>query len=108
MTRSITNYQPIFSFGKKCGYLQTIETKGFKAVEIEYNLDEEYRNQGIMTTYLPVYLAELERMGFKSITAHVKKSNYASKKLLKRNGFFKFSEIRNIEIFLLVVGLKGL
>ena len=108
MIRSITNYQTIYFFGKQCGYLQTIETKGFKAVEIEYNLDKEYRNQGIMTNYLPAYLVDLQSKGYKRITAHVKKSNYASKKLLKRNGFFKFSEIRNIEIFLLVVGLKGL
>jgi len=30
----------------------------------------------------------------------------ASKKLLKRNGFFKFNQIRDVEIFLLAVGLK--
>jgi len=78
MTRSITNYQPIYCFGK----------------------------QGIMTNYLPVYLAELENRGYKNITAHVKKINYASKKLLKRNGFFKFNQIRDVEIFLLAVGLK--
>lgn len=106
MIRKITNYHPIYAFGQQCGYLQTIMTKGFKAVEIEYNLDEEYRKQGIMTIYLPIYLAELERRGFKNILAHVEKENLASKKLLKKNGFIKFNEIRGIEIFLYISGIK--
>ena len=99
--RAITNYQPIHSFGKQCGYLQTIKTTGFKAVEIEYYLDEEYREQGIMSNYLPVYLQDLKEKGFTDITAHVKKDNETSKKLLKSNNFSKFTEIRDIEIFII-------
>lgn len=107
MEREITNYHPIYdAFGERCGYLQTIRTKGFKAVEIEYFLDENQRGKGIMTAYLPEYLQQLEREGIKNVTAHVKETNYASKKLLKRNGFIKFSQIRNIEIFLYVAGIK--
>jgi RimJ/RimL family protein N-acetyltransferase len=106
MERKITNHHPIYAFGERCGYLQTIRTEGFKAVEIEYFLDENQRRKGIMTVYLPVYLQQLEREGIKNITAHVKETNYASKKLLKRNGFIKFSQIRNIEIFLYVAGMK--
>ena len=106
MERKITNHHPIYAFGERCGYLQTIRTKGFKAVEIEYFLDENQRGKGIMTVYLPVYLQQLEREGIKNITAHVKETNYASKKLLKRNGFIKFSQYGNIEIFLYVAGMK--
>lgn len=106
MERKITNHHPIYAFGERCGYLQTIRTKGFKAVEIEYFLDENQRGKGIMTIYLPMYLQQLEREGIKNITAHVKETNYASKKLLKRNGFIKFSQIRNVEIFLYVAGMK--
>lgn len=106
MERKITNHHPIYAFGERCGYLQTIRTEGFKAVEIEYFLDENQRGKGIMTAYLPEYLQQLEREGIKSITAHVKETNYASKKLLKRNGFIKFSQFRNIEIFLYVAGMK--
>lgn len=106
MERKITNHHPIYAFGERCGYLQTIRTEGFKAVEIEYFLDENQRRKGIMTVYLPVYLQQLEREGIKNITAHVKETNYASKKLLKRNGFIKFSQYGNIEIFLYVAGMK--
>lgn len=106
MERKITNHHPIYAFGERCGYLQTIRTEGFKAVEIEYFLDENQRRKGIMTAYLPVYLQQLEREGIKNITAHVKETNYASKKLLKRNGFIKFSQYGNIEIFLYVAGMK--
>lgn len=104
--RKITNYQPIHSFGEQCGYLQTIKTKGFKAVEIEYKLDKKYRRQGIMTNYLPAYIELLKERGFTRLVAHVKKRNYASKKLLKRNGFFKFREIGDVEVFLCAAGLK--
>ena len=104
MIREITNFLPIYSLGKQCGYLQTIQTKGFKAVEIEYHLDEECRKQGIMSKYLPIYLEDLKSKGFKNILAHVKNDNHASKKILERNKFFKFNEIRNIEIFLLMTG----
>ena len=106
MERKITNHHPIYAFGERCGYLQTIRTKGFKAVEIEYFLDENQRGKGIMTAYLPEYLQQLEREGIKNFTAHVKETNYASKKLLKRNGFIKFSQYGNIEIFLYVAGMK--
>lgn len=106
MNRRITNHQPIYAFGVECGYLQTIQTDGFQAVEIEYNLDKEYRRQGIMTTYLSIYLAELKRRGFKNIVAHVKQRNYASKKLLKRNGFVKFNKIRDVEIFICILGFN--
>lgn len=106
MERKITNHHPIYAFGERCGYLQTIRTEGFKAVEIEYFLDENQRGKGIMTVYLPVYLQQLEREGIKNVTAHVKETNYASKKLLKRNGFIKFSQYGNIEIFLYVAGMK--
>ncbi len=106
MEREITNYHPIYAFGERCGYLQTIRTKGYKAVEIEYFLDENQRGKGIMTIYLPMYLQQLEREGIKNFTAHVKEINYASKKLLKRNGFIKFSQYGNIEIFLYVAGMK--
>ena len=107
MERKITNHHPIYdAFGERCGYLQTIRTEGFKAVEIEYFLDENQRRKGIMTAYLLEYLQQLEREGIKNFTAHVKKTNYASKKLLKRNGFIKFSQYGNIEIFLYVAGMK--
>ena len=106
MERKITNYHPIYAFGERCGFLQTIRTEGFEAVEIEYFLGENQRRKGIMTVYLPVYLQQLEREGIKNITAHVKKTNYASKKLLEKNGFIKFSQFRNIEIFLYVAGMK--
>ena len=106
MERKITNHHTIYAFGERCGYLQTIRTEGFKAVEIEYFLDENQRRKGIMTAYLPEYLQQLEREGIKNITAHVKETNYASKKLLKRNGFIKFSQYGNIEIFLYVAGMK--
>ena len=57
-----------------------------------------------MTTYLPIYLAELKRRGFENILAHVKQRNYASKKLLKRNGFVKFNKVRDVEIFICILG----
>lgn len=107
MERKITNHHPIYNaFGERCGYLQTIRTKGHKAVEIEYFLDENQRRKGIMTAYLPEYLQQLEREGIKNFTAHVKETNYASKKLLKRNGFIKINQFGNIEIFLYVAGMK--
>ena len=107
MERKITNHHLIHdAFGERCGYLQTIRTKGFEAVEIEYFLDENQRGKGIMTIHLPEYLQQLEREGIKNVTAHVKETNYASKKLLKRNGFIKFSQYGNIEIFLYVAGMK--
>jgi RimJ/RimL family protein N-acetyltransferase len=107
MERKITNHHPIYNaFGERCGYLQTIRTKGHKAVEIEYFLDENQRRKGIMTAYLPEYLQQLEREGIKNITAHVKETNYVSKKLLKRNGFNKITQFGNIEIFLYVAGVK--
>tara|TARA_R110000868_G_scaffold17344_1_gene76370 strand:- start:37371 stop:37751 length:381 start_codon:yes stop_codon:yes gene_type:complete len=103
--RSITNHKQIKIRDRDCGYIQTIESVGFKAVEVEYFLDEDCRHQGIMSSEFPIYIRELENRGYRNILAHVKENNFASKKILKRNGFKKFDQIRNIEVFVLLVGI---
>ena len=102
MRRTITNHQPIYAFGEQIGYLQLIKTDNFEHREIEYKIYKpKHRKQGIMSNYLPVYLAELKRNEIIHLVAHVKKHNHASKKLLKKNGFVKFNQMGNVEVFLI-------
>jgi len=102
MKRTITDHQPIYAFGEQIGYLQLIKTDGFAHREIEYKIhNPKYRKQGIMSNYLPVYLAELKRNKIIHLVAYVKKHNQASKKLLQKNGFVKFNQMGNVEVFLI-------
>lgn len=75
------------------GYLHLVKMSDASFYELEYYIDKEYRNKGLMSIQLPIYLDKIKKEGYNIIIANVKKDNVASKKLLKKNGFFKLSEI---------------
>lgn len=89
----------------KIGYIQLVDYElGKKPIpQIEYHLDEVYRNQGIMTKELPKYLKNClkhhkkygEVCPVNRMVAIVEKDNEASIKLLERNGFFKIKDFDN-------------
>jgi len=61
---------------------------------LEYYIDQEFRNLGIMSRELPKYLKSLVKYGHDAIIAVVKNDNeYApySGKLLLQNGFVSFN-----------------
>jgi GNAT superfamily N-acetyltransferase len=60
---------------------------------IEFELNEEWRNQGIMSKELPKYLKFCKKYGHNRLIALVKEGNIASIKLLEKNGFLKFRKI---------------
>lgn len=57
---------------------------------IEFELDEEWRNQGIMSKELPKYLKLCKKYEHSRLIAIVKPDNAASIKILEKNGFIKF------------------
>ena len=63
---------------------------------IEYEIDQQWRNQGIMSKELPKYLKYCKKHGFNRLVALVKENNLASIKLLEKNGFLKSKKIDNI------------
>lgn len=87
----------------KIGYIQLVDyTLGKNPIpQIEYHLDEPYRNQGIMSKELPKYLKKCKSYhkayghyehSTNRMVAIVENGNEASIKLLERNGFFKIKD----------------
>jgi len=77
---------------EEIGYLQLIQTDNLPVYELEYWLDEEYHNKGIMSARLPIYLQELKEKSIIKLMALVEEGNEASIKLLKKNNFIELCE----------------
>jgi RimJ/RimL family protein N-acetyltransferase len=92
---------------EKIGYIQLVDYMLGKMCipQIEYHLEEDYRNKGIMSKELPKYLKECKRDYKKygsrfgnptnRMIATVEKENVPSIKLLERNGFLKIKDFDN-------------
>lgn len=76
-------------YEKEIGYLQLIKVDDICQHQIEYYLDDEYHNKGLMSFQLPIYLDKIHKAGIETVTALVEKHNIASQKLLLKNDFVK-------------------
>ena len=67
---------------------------------IQYEVSPEYRNQGIMSRELPIFLKACKKHSYHQICAMVQDDNLPSIKLLTKNNFVEYTKIRNIITFL--------
>ena len=72
----------------------------YKIPYIQYVIDAEYRNQGIMSRELPVFLKACKKHSYHQICAMVQDDNIASIKLLTKNNFVEYTKIRNVTTYL--------
>jgi len=68
---------------------------------LQYEVDAEYRNQGVMSRELPLFLQECKDKGFNQICAMVKKDNLPSIKILNKNGFVEFKIINDTIVYII-------
>lgn len=91
--------------GECVGYIRlVVYESGNLALEhpqLEYEIEEKYQNQGIMSQELPKYLQYIFEKGEKIIVALCRENNFISKKLLEKNGFFNIGKIEDKLIFIL-------
>ncbi len=90
--------------GEYVGYIRLViyKDKGAEHPQLEYEIEEKYRNQGIMSQELPKYLKYVLDKGEEIIIALCRNNNATSRKLLEKNGFFNTGKIKNLIIFILV------
>lgn len=81
------HFHRIIIEGKEVGYVQILSYNSIYP-QIEYNLDDEYHNKGIMTRELKQYLDTIKN-DYKALTAVVKEDNLASIRVLIKNGFIQ-------------------
>ncbi|NBX53427.1 MAG: N-acetyltransferase [Proteobacteria bacterium] len=81
------HFHRIIVDGKEVGYIQILSYNS-DYPQIEYNLDDEYHNKGIMTREVKNYLEAIKN-DYKVITAVVKENNLASIRVLIKNGFIQ-------------------
>jgi RimJ/RimL family protein N-acetyltransferase len=63
---------------------------------LEYEINPDYRGQGIASREVPIFLQEYQNMGYNQVTAMVEEDNIASRKILHKNGFIEFCKIKDI------------
>lgn len=67
---------------------------------LEFRLDEEYQGQGIMTKEVAKYLKERKKYNKHTrLLAVAKKDNIASQRVLEKNNFIKFTEMKEKFIY---------
>ena len=81
--------------GKEVGYIQLVE---HSIAQIEYYLDEEHCNKGIMTKELRKYLDEIKD-DFPKIIAIVEEKNIASQKVLEKCEFILMTTSGNYFVY---------
>lgn len=101
---------------KEIGYLQLVDYMLGKnpVPHIEYHVNEEYRNHGVMTKELPKYLKLCKKRykkygddgGTNRLIAIVENDNDISKKLLSANGFFKIKDFDNHSSYIAYLDLN--
>jgi len=97
----------IYDKHKKIGYIELVSYMGRDDIpELEYSLDEEYRNKGIMTKELPLYIKRYCKKYHRKIIAIVDDNNFFSIKILEKNGFAKYYSFDNKHIYLLDLDIK--
>lgn len=79
------HFHTIMIDGKEVGYIQLMNYND-SYPQIEYILDDEYHNKGIMTRELKNYLEKIKNY-YKVIVAVVVKDNLASIRVLAKNDF---------------------
>lgn len=84
------------------GYIQLVDYMCGKSVpHIEYALDVEYQQRGIMSYELPKYLKMCKKREIYQMMALVRKNNAASIRILEKNGFVKIKDIDNTTSYLI-------
>jgi len=83
----ITDLYKIIENNIEVGSIALWQYEGQQAPHIEFKIEPEYQNQGIMKKHLPIYLDNLKQKSFKTIVAVIQPHNFASQKLVEANGF---------------------
>ena len=85
----IKNYHSIIRDKKEVGKIQILNYYNSGLPQLEYDLDKEYWNKGIMTRELQEYI-ETIKDHYKCLIAIVKENNSASIRVLEKIGFNDF------------------
>lgn len=82
--RTQSHFMAIYRNNKEVGYCQLMKDENLSNPELEYFVDEDFRGQGLMSKWLPIYLLKLHKQGIFKVIALVKEDNVISVKLLKK------------------------
>lgn len=90
----------LFKGEKDIGYIQLVSIgRGVIKPQIEYKLKKPYRNKGIMTKELLLFLDKIKDE-HPQIIAIVRDNNIASSRVLEKVGFCRLSKIGHKDIYI--------
>lgn len=83
----------IFYNNIDAGHIKLVSYYDSLLPHLEFEIKEEYRQKGLMTQHLRIYLQQLKEKNITSLIALAKKDNLISKRLLEQNNFIELTEI---------------
>ena len=89
------------------GYFQLVDYHTDKSIpQLEYSLDKEHREKGIISRELPKYLKWCKENRHNKLIANTENDNEVSIYLLEKNGFIKIADFGNIICYVIDLNLK--
>jgi RimJ/RimL family protein N-acetyltransferase len=67
---------------------------------LQYEVASEYRNKGVVSQAVRLFLIECKNKGYNQILAMCEDNNIASMRILMKNNFIEYTKIRNIACYL--------
>jgi RimJ/RimL family protein N-acetyltransferase len=90
----------IFDAGKQIGIMQIVSYFDIPPPHIEFRIDKEYQNKGIITENLKKYFNEI-KSEFPQLMAVVEEDNVACARVLDKVGFTRLGKMEDIDTYMI-------
>ena len=92
--------------GKYAGRINLVKYQGQTIPHLEFEIEPEFRNKGLMSRFLPKYLAKCKKLEIFRLMALVKHGNLASEKVLAKSKFIRFAELEGKSAWIIAMDLN--
>ena len=92
--------------GKYAGRINLVKYQGQTVPHLEFEIEPEFRNKGLMSRFLPKYLAKCKKVGIFRLMALVKHGNVASERVLEKCKFIKFANLESTSAWIIAIDLN--
>jgi RimJ/RimL family protein N-acetyltransferase len=87
------------------GIIKLVKYHKSSLPHIEFSVDDDFQNMGVMSQELPKYLKKINQQGIFRAMAIVEKDNKASMRVLEKSGFIKFADLTETFAYIIAMDI---
>lgn len=88
------------------GRINLVKYQGQSINHVEFEVEPEFRNKGLMSRFLPRFLFKCKQHKIFRLMALVKHGNVASERVLAKSKFIRFAELEDKSAWVLTMDLN--